>query len=143
MNEPTAVFWREIGQRFGTHDPVREGIAALLLLLLLGAMALAWIIHEWRTRQRHLDSRPALFEELSRVHQLPMTEQRLLREFADELKEPFPDRFFVRPDLFESAAAAWGKGRSDEEVQFAERLRERLFGPAWSQTDLRTHESRQ
>jgi hypothetical protein len=90
----------------------RAQIDAKDVLIILGAVLVIalgiWLLArfaEWRENRASYHNPKQLFRRLSAAHKLSLSERKLLVKAARQLKSSFPASLFLRPDMFDSAAA--------------------------------------
>ena len=100
---------RDLGSGFRGE---RAKIDAKDILIFLGAaLAIAlgvWLLARfaaWRENRVGYHNPKQLFRRLSAAHSLSLSERQLLLKAARHLKSSLPACLFLRPDLFDSAAA--------------------------------------
>jgi hypothetical protein len=82
-----------------------------VLVVLAAALVIAfgiWLLARfaaWRENRASYHNPKQLFRRLSAAHSLSIGERKLLLKAARQLKSSFPAGLFLRPDLFDSAAA--------------------------------------
>jgi hypothetical protein len=119
---------RDLGSGFRGE---RAQVDANDVLMFLGAaLAIAlgvWLLARfaaWRENRAGYHNPKQLFRRLSAAHSLSMSERQLLLKASRHLKNSLPACLFLRPDLFDSAAADTHLTQRAEEL---EALKHKLF----------------
>jgi hypothetical protein len=119
---------RDLGSGFRGDNAKVDAKDVLIVLAAALVIALAiWLLARyaaWRENRTSYHNPKQLFRRLSSAHSLSMGERKLLLKAARQLKSSFPAGLFLRPDLFESAAADTDLAPRAQEL---EALKRKLF----------------
>jgi hypothetical protein len=110
---------RELGGGFrGERAKVSPYEVAAVVLAGLGVIAFFWLLARyavWREGHRVYHNPKQLFRKLARAHGLSLRQRWLMGQAARHVNVPLPACLFLRPDLFDIAAAnSRLSGRADE-----------------------------
>jgi hypothetical protein len=119
---------RDLGSGFrGDHAKIdAQDVLMFLAAALVIALAI-WLLARyaaWRENRTSYHNPRQLFRRLSSAHSLSLGERKLLLKAARQVKSSLPASLFLRPDLFDSAAADTDLAQRAGEL---EALKRKLF----------------